>query len=157
MIVNYKEMEDESLHLSTSFEFTDSEDAIVVKDFEGELFKTGKGYYLKGHLTGEFRTVCDRCAEPALMNLDMDISVNIEPASAEGAEAEYEMQDEDGEVFRSEPDSLDLHELLRQEVILQLPVKRLCSEDCKGLTEFADSEDDTAPLKGLEALKNLKK
>jgi uncharacterized protein len=48
--------------------------------------------------------------------------------------------------------SLNVSELVRQSIELQTPINPLCKENCAGLTEFANSEDNVDPR--LEQLKN---
>ena len=46
----------------------------------------------------------------------------------------YKRQEEDDDVIQIGPErTLDLDELLRSDILLELPYKYLCSEDCKGL------------------------
>jgi uncharacterized metal-binding protein YceD (DUF177 family) len=48
--------------------------------------------------------------------------------------------------------SLNVSELVRQAIWLQTPINPLCAEDCNGLEEFANSDDNADPR--LDQLKN---
>jgi uncharacterized protein len=91
------------------------------------------------------------------MSIQQSVAVNIEPATTDVAadNDEYEMTDDDGDVYITALEFIDLNDILRQEAILQLPLKRLCSENCKGI-DTTDDETENMPLKGLAALKKLK-
>ena len=159
MLIIYNEMEGDVLHLTTAFSFEDNSDKAEVTAFEGDLFKVEENaYYLKGKAAVIYSTICDRCGGPAEININVDISINIEPEGLFDDRHEHEMNDEDGEIFFSGADSLDLHELLRQEIILQFPVKRLCREDCEGLNEYSTESDvEKTTLNSLAALEILQK
>lgn len=161
MIIVYNEIEDDILSLSTSFSFEDGSDKVDVKSFDGELFKVeDNAYYLKGSADVVYTSECDRCGNPAIIDMSVDISINIEPGTLLSEQNEHEMNDDDGEIFFSDADSLDLHELLRQEIILQFPTKKICGPDCEGFEEYnKDSNvvDKATPLKSLAALEILRK
>ena len=70
-------------------------------------------------------TQCDRCCAPLdePMNIPFD-NVLVRQASGEG---------DKGDIIVVEDDRLDLDELVYTNIVLNLPMKHLCSEDCKGL------------------------
>ncbi len=68
---------------------------------------------------------CDRCGETAVRDLDREFfHILVRELGSE--------QDDDAYVVTPE-ERLDLDELLREDVLLDLPSKYLCSPDCKGL------------------------
>lgn len=89
------------------------------------------------HLTGELKvgieTECDRCLEPARFGVEQKLDLFYR--SAESLEGGHEVGIEEGEteVGFFEGEGLELTELLREQVLLGLPVQRLCREGCKGL------------------------
>lgn len=79
---------------------------------------------LDAEITYEFDSPCDRCGvefvSPVTVRLDKVLAV-----SAEG---------EDNEDIILVPDmTLDLDELIYTEVVVSLPTKHLCREECKGI------------------------
>ena len=79
-------------------------------------------------------------------------------------EKEAELRIEDLDVSIYEGDKIDLSELVREQIILNLPEKIFCSEDCKGLCAKCGANrnliDCNCDKKELDprwaALKNLK-
>lgn len=66
---------------------------------------------------------CDRCGKDASSTHEIDISrVLVREIAGE----------DNDEFLLVEGEKLDLYELCRSEIILNLPMKHLCSEDCKG-------------------------
>ena len=158
MKIYYEQIEGEQLDLSASFAFKEGDGQVIVNNFTGTLFKGDKIYFLRGNMGFELHCACDRCAEQALIKLVHDVEVGIEPACKQAAyDTEYEITDEDGDIYVTAPDFIDLHDILRQEAILQLPLKRLCSDDCKDGVIESYSVEPNSSLEGLSSLKQILK
>jgi uncharacterized protein len=70
---------------------------------------------------------CDRCLEPVNTDIEYIIDKNVDLSQdSEGVEEQEEQDYIDGY-------NLDVDKLVFGEVLLNLPVKTLCKEDCKGL------------------------
>lgn len=67
--------------------------------------------------------VCDRCLIPFKKSFSFDCEHILV----------RETNTDNDEYVVTEGDSLDLDELMIQDILLQLPSKMLCKEDCKGL------------------------
>ncbi len=94
----------------------------------------GRG--LEAHVEAdlEARLTCDRCLATYRWPLHVaydELYVTAEEAAAHRAAGE----DGEGDVRRATyaGDVLDLEEGLRQSVIMALPMKKLCRQDCRGL------------------------
>lgn len=79
---------------------------------------------LKAQIFYEFEAGCDRCGcdtvKSYTLELDKSLAVSIEA--------------EESDTILITPDmKLDLDELVYSEVIVSLPMKHLCSEECKGI------------------------
>ena len=67
---------------------------------------------------------CDRCGKMTAK----DLTVNINRVAVNHLERE-----EDDEILLIPDEKLDLYEFCFGEILLSLPMKHLCSEDCKGI------------------------
>jgi uncharacterized protein len=85
---------------------------------------------INGEFTSPVNLTCDRCAQKFdhQLNFDIDevIEVSDEPYPTE--EIEF-IADEIHEQIKSD-EQIDLEDYIRQYVILNIPSKNLCSEDC---------------------------
>jgi uncharacterized protein len=88
---------------------------------------------LKGHFAGRFEVPCARCVEPVAMPLEADFDLLFRPIGADAGPAERSISAPDTEIGYYQKDSLLLEDVLREQVLLSLPVRTLCKEDCKGL------------------------
>ena len=80
---------------------------------------------ITGHLTLTVEMPCDRCLTTVEVTVDQDIDRSVDLTAC---------KDEDGEPAEFVThDSIDTQLLFEETVILNLPMKVLCREDCKGL------------------------
>lgn len=84
--------------------------------------------------TGE----CVRCLEPLERELEVDFQemysypeIDFKGRTLKGADAEEE--DDEEESYHLEDDLFDLEPVLRDAVVLALPLQPVCQEDCPGL------------------------
>jgi uncharacterized protein len=88
---------------------------------------------LKGQYSGGFRQPCARCVEPVEIQLASDFDLIFRPAVADAEPTERSITAPETEIGYYQKDSLALEDVLREQVLLALPVRTLCRPDCKGL------------------------
>ncbi len=88
---------------------------------------------LQGRLQGELTTTCSRCldtfTQPVLATFEMLIKMGSQPK----LEAELELSAADLDEEYCAGDTLGLNAILREQILLALPLKPLCDENCLGL------------------------
>jgi uncharacterized protein len=98
--------------------------------FDGEVAWDGRDYRVRGSLTGDLESACDRClvrfARPVTGDVDFRA---VPPDSPEGEGA----RPEEAAVLLGTDRRLDLAGPLRGAVLLELPIKSLCRDDCAGI------------------------
>ena len=87
---------------------------------------------VSGQLSTRVEAECDRCLEKAEFAVESDFNLLYRPASVDYGD-ELELGDADAEIGFYEGDGVELNDVLREFVLLALPMQRLCREDCKGL------------------------
>jgi uncharacterized protein len=108
---------------------------------------------LKGHLSGELRHACSRCAEDFSTAFDKNFVTafyksedNIKNLSGvmDGA-----MENLEGsfDVEFLEGNDIDLAEVVHEQVALEIPFQPLCTEHCKGLCPQCGANLNTANCK----------
>ena len=88
---------------------------------------------IQGRYTVEMAAQCDRCLGRARFPLDDSFDLFYRPMSFIAHEEEVEIGEDEAELGFYEGGGLDLEDLLREQVLLALPMQRVCSEDCKGI------------------------
>ena len=128
----------------------------------------GDRFRLVGRARTTLEVPCSRCLEPYRIPIDAAFDLSYVPQADNTGAGEHEIQDDDLSTAYYRGDAIDLGELLREQLYLALPMKPLCSEDCKGLcpqcgTNLNRETCDCSPtwedprLAGLKALLDDKK
>ena len=100
----------------------------VVADVESE--STPGGILVTGTVATRWYAQCRRCAE----DISGDIRVPVREWFAQvGATGETSATDEDADVYAFVGDDLDLEPMVRDAVLLELPLAPLCDDGCRGL------------------------
>jgi uncharacterized protein len=88
---------------------------------------------LKGNFAGAFKVPCARCVEPVEVPLSAEFDLIFRPVGVDAGSAERSISAGETEIGYYQGDSLLLEDVLREQVLLSLPVRTLCKPDCKGL------------------------
>ena len=116
-----------------------------------------------GTVTGPLQVECSRCLEPFNVPVDAQFDLRYVAEAANVGEGEREIGDDDLTIAFYREGMLDLIELMREQFVLAMPMKPLCSEACRGLcvecgTNLNKGQCDCAPRwedPRLTALKSL--
>lgn len=87
---------------------------------------------IRGRFTVEMGAECDRCLRPARFPLISEFDLFYRPAAGIPKAEEVEIHPAEAEIGFYE-DGLELDDLLREQVLLALPMQRVCAGDCKGI------------------------
>lgn len=122
---------------------------------EVEIQKKPTGYQVKGHITGDVELTCSRCLRKFTHHVEQDFDYKLLPTS-EISGGEIKGSDLDIKFF--DETVLDLAEVVEEQIVLNLPVKPICSEECKEVhyREWKEEERNREPDKRWEKLKELK-
>jgi uncharacterized protein len=112
----------------SSLEFADAHITGLVR-----LSKHGRDILVRGRLAGHLELACSRCLEAftAPAATDFDLLLAPGPRAVSPAEEELSRTDLDLDYYTGEV--VDLESLLREQIILLVPLKPLCDETCQGL------------------------
>ena len=87
---------------------------------------------VKGHVTVQMEADCDRCLEPASCPVDGDFELVYRPLE-DGFGDEKVIDASEAEMGFYEGGGVELKDVLREYVLLSVPMQRLCRPDCKGM------------------------
>lgn len=114
----------------------------------GELHTAGRADLLKEHrspheivsdirvrasLQTRVEILCARCLEPVAEPVNTSFDLLFRPVGIDGEQADRSITTSETEIGYYEGDGLLLEDVLREQILLALPTKTLCSEECKGL------------------------
>jgi uncharacterized protein len=92
-----------------------------------------KDIRLRGRLSAGLELQCARCLEPVQQDIARDFELLYRPLGADAGRDELSVTDAEAEIGYYQGDGILLEEVLREQVLLALPLKVTCREDCKGL------------------------
>ena len=141
MFFSVKELELRKIRFDTGFspgqiEFLDAalkQSAPFQVSGTAELVTGGEEVRVRGHLTGTVASDCDRCLEPLQVPMDGDFDLYYRPAESEFDDGEVELSPAEAEVGFYENGGVELADVVREQILLWLPMQRLCRQDCKGI------------------------
>lgn len=147
--------------VNLSFECNDIHDGNEVieflkpVDFNIIFTVVGNVINLDGKLHSELKLICSRCLEKFNYTIDIDIHEKISNSISH--------KDDDDIIF-IDNEKLNIMEIVKNNILINLPIKKLCKKECKGLCQHCGTnlnystckcknDDDIDPR--LEKLKEL--
>ena len=106
--------------------------AELVEEHHGK-HKIIKDIRLRGHLSAELELQCARCLDPVPQKVDREIELLYRPLGADAGRDELSVTDAEAEIGYYQGEGIQLEDVLREQVLLALPLKITCREDCQGL------------------------
>jgi len=97
---------------------------------------SGERVVVRGRVSGELELICCRCAKGFPQKVDKTFSVEYWPdpkVEHEGEELELSYEDLDIGFYRN--DEIDLSAVVTEQILLDIPMKPICRESCKGLCD----------------------
>ncbi len=106
--------------------------AQLVEEHRGKRQKI-KDIRLNGDLATTFELPCARCLEPVVQDVAHKFDLLYRPQGADAGPEERSVTATEAEVSYYQGEGLLLEDALREQVLLAVPLKVICREDCKGL------------------------
>jgi uncharacterized protein len=110
---------------------------------EGRVRQSGREVRLKGKLTARAEVDCDRCLKQVSLPVETEFDVTYVPAEDYRSNEAAELQEEDLGLSVFDGEAIDVDELVREQLLLALPARALCGEECKGLCPTCGADRNT--------------
>ena len=133
MMIRVSEIPEEGLSVQSAAALPEpfSDAAWALDDLSLFIEKDEVDVLVRGHITATVPQVCGRCLERFPFRVDAEVDVRLVPRPA--AKEEIELASHDLELDFYAEDLLNLAQLVETETTLELPMKPLCREGCRGL------------------------
>ncbi len=120
--------------LHAALEGTEASPGKSAGEVSVRLSKSGNDVAVHGKLHVEVTVHCARCTKPFLLPMEVPLAVLMVPAAtARTPTGEEDLTPQDADVIPYEGDHVVLDDLVRDEILLAVPMIPLCSEDCPGI------------------------
>ncbi len=113
--------------------------------------RSGRGLLISGSFSGGVALVCSRCLEPFHFQAEDRFHLYCETAAQAPPEEEHELTDDELDVTYLKEGRIYTDDLLRENILLSLPVQPLCHEDCRGLCPLCGANLNQAACDCTEA------
>lgn len=98
-----------------------------------DIQKDKDQFRLAGRVQTTVELWCSRCLEPFAWPVDASFDLRYQPHTLNAGEGEREIEEDDLSTAFYENETIDLGQLVREQLYLSLPMKPLCREECRGL------------------------
>lgn len=96
------------------------------------VYTAGKKMIIEGALSTRLLLRCDRCLEPYSWDLSTDFRISLSVSLFKG-EGELELIEDDLNLDFINGNLLDADQIIKEQLILNVPMKTLCTTECKGI------------------------
>ncbi len=131
---------------------------------KGNVRLAGTEVFVNGHIDTRAQVECDRCLQPVELPVKADFALEyITGQTYESSEA-AELTDAQMSVSVFDGEAIDVDEIVKEQILLAVPSRMLCQEDCKGICPECGLDRNTGECSCVTdnidprwaALKNLK-
>jgi len=104
-----------------------------------------KDIRLQGELSTSLGLQCARCLDAVDQDVARSFDLLYRPLGTDAGHEELSVTDAEAEIGYYQGEGLLLEDVLREQVLLSVPLKVLCREDCKGLCPCCGKNRNAEP------------
>lgn len=102
---------------------------------KAKVIRIGRGVLVQCKLNVEVKLICSRCLDTFLCPMSFTAEEEFLPISDVSGDLARSLPEQSKGFTINNKNILDLSELIRQYILLNLPMKPLCRPDCPGIKE----------------------
>jgi uncharacterized protein len=102
-------------------------------DYELKIARAGDSIWMRGPVRGRLSLTCARCLEHFTLSVASRLDIELLPRNKAPRGSEVELKTEEMDIYYFEGDEIDIDPYIFEEIMLNIPVKALCAESCKGI------------------------
>ena len=107
---------------------------------------------VRGHMKVSIEGECDRCLDKVVFPLESDFDLFYRPAKFGVGQEEVAISPDEIEVAFYEDGGIELNDILREYVLLSLPMQKVCRESCLGICPVCGQNRNLKPCACREEL-----
>jgi uncharacterized protein len=109
--------------------------------------KVGPEVLAQGEVTTSMELQCSRCLRNFAKDMDMNINVVYHPVEELRGEEKHEVREDELDMGFYRDDELDIQDLVAEQILLNVPMKPLCSESCRGICPKCGTDMNVNPCR----------
>jgi uncharacterized protein len=99
----------------------------------GKIRLAGNEVFVNGHVDTRAQVECDRCLKLIELPVNADFELEYITGSEYETSAVAELTEAEMSVAVFDGEALDVDEIVKEQILLAVPTRMLCREDCKGI------------------------
>ena len=131
----------------------------------GKVRLSGNEVFVNGHVETRAQVECDRCLKPVELPVNADFTLEYISGSEYESSQAAELTEDAMSVSVLDGAAIDVDEIVKEQILLAVPTRMLCGEDCKGICPECGTDRNTGECNCVTndidprwaALKNLTK
>lgn len=100
--------------------------ALSIKKIDDEVL-------MEGTMEAVAELECSRCLKKYSTNVKLDISTTYRPLKDLDGEGIHEIKEDELDIGFYSDNELDILDVIREQIVLNMPIKLLCDDACKGI------------------------
>jgi uncharacterized protein len=109
----------------------------------GKVRLSGNEVFVNGHVETRAQVECDRCLKPVELPVNVDFTLEyISDSDYESIET-AELTEAEMSVSVFDGAAIDVDEIVKEQILLAVPTRMLCREDCKGICPECGADRNT--------------
>ena len=137
--------------------------ATLIEEHHGK-HNSLKDIRVVGDLSAQVELNCARCLDPVVRDITKAFDLLYRPLGSDAGRAEVTVTQAEAEIGYYQGEGLQLEDVVREQLLLAVPLKVVCSEDCRGLCPHCGQNlnhegctcAEPVPDTRWEALKDIK-
>jgi len=130
----------------------------------GKIRLAGNEVLVNGYVDTRAQVECDRCLKPIELPVNSDFELEYITGSEYESSGAAELTEAEMSVSVFDGAAIDVDEIVKEQILLTVPTRMLCREDCKGICPQCGVDRNTGECNCVTedidprwaALKNLK-
>ena len=102
-------------------------------EVKGNVKLAGHEVVVSGHVETRAQLECDRCLKPVELPVSADFVLEYITGSDYESSSVAALSEEEMAVSVFDGESIDVDEIVKEQILLEVPARTLCREDCKGI------------------------
>lgn len=137
MVIDIERIPESGLEIDQEFEFFNmdliEENTVFLEPVHSQckIRKIGDEVFVKGKITTSLNFICSRCLSPFEFKIDSNFDLVYLPEELDVATENLDEDDLDRFFYYNR--SINIKEIILEQLNLTLPLRPLCSSDCQGI------------------------
>jgi uncharacterized protein len=109
----------------------------------GKVRLSDNQVFVNGNVETRAQVECDRCLKPVEIPVNADFTLEYIGGSEYESSEAAELTEEELSVSVFDGEAIDVDEIVKEQILLAVPTRMLCREDCKGICPECGADKNT--------------